>query len=370
MDHEVAPQSSRPTQTSTRRRLDAFGKQPSGGTVGADGEEIVGALLDTGLSGDGEWPLIHSVVVTKGGGDIDHIVIGPPGVFTLNTKHHAGKSVHVSESEYGFDPGRRDYLDKAKSEGTNASSRLSIACSFNVVAHPVLVVVGSADLHIEAQPPGIHVVDCDGVVEWLRGLPTVLNEHQATIIAEHAADPATWLTPPPLKPSRSSSPQHTNPIPAEQSPCQYTSDGVPEESLLRRSLCSLLRSWSSRSCHITRLRLLVHRAKHSTISPTFQTVGTVTDGQCVDAWSDHDVEVLVSGVQAKSDCTRLAAPSYTANLSSGSYPTALSGPYGRSMPGDGVTQICAGAHFSMETTSPSTTTEERRSGTPSVRRPA
>jgi hypothetical protein len=72
-------------------------------------------------------------------------------------------------------------------------------------------------------------------------------------------------------------------------------------------------------------------------------VGTVTDGQCVDAWSDHDVEVLVSGAQAGSDCTRLAAPSYTATLSSGSYPTALSGPYGRSTPGDGLNQICTGS---------------------------
>jgi hypothetical protein len=80
----------------------------------------------------------------------------------------------------------------------------------------------------------------------------------------------------------------------------------------------------------------------TTISQTFQAVGTVTDGQCVDAWSDHDVEVLVSGAQAGSDCTRLAAPSYTATLSSGAYPTALSGPYGRSMPSIGLNRICTG----------------------------
>jgi hypothetical protein len=154
-------------------------------------------------SEDGGWHVIHSVVVTKRGRDIDHIVVGPPGEFTLNAKHHAGKSVRVSESEYRVDGGRRDYLDTAMSEGTNASSRLSIACSFNVPAYPVLVVVGSADLHIDAQPPGIHVVDSDGVVEWLRSLPPVLNQHQAAIIVERAGDPVTWLPPPSPKPSRS-----------------------------------------------------------------------------------------------------------------------------------------------------------------------
>lgn len=70
---------------------------------------------------------------------------------------------------------------------------------------------------------------------------------------------------------------------------------------------------------------------------------SVTSDQCVDAWSNHDVEVLVSGAQAGSDCTRLAAPSHTATLSSGSYPTALSGPYGRSTPGIALSQVCTGS---------------------------
>ena len=49
--------------------------------VGGDGEEIVGAVLDAGLTEDDGWHVIHSVVVSKQGGDIDHIVVGPPGVF-------------------------------------------------------------------------------------------------------------------------------------------------------------------------------------------------------------------------------------------------------------------------------------------------
>jgi Nuclease-related domain len=53
---------------------------------GATGEEQVGALLDE-LAGR-EWRVIHDV--NLGRGNVDHILIGPAGVFTIETKSHPG----------------------------------------------------------------------------------------------------------------------------------------------------------------------------------------------------------------------------------------------------------------------------------------
>ncbi|HSZ70393.1 MAG TPA: nuclease-related domain-containing protein [Solirubrobacteraceae bacterium] len=53
---------------------------------GAAGEEWVGGLLD-GLEGAG-WHAIHDV--SLGRGNVDHIAIGPGGVFTVETKSYAG----------------------------------------------------------------------------------------------------------------------------------------------------------------------------------------------------------------------------------------------------------------------------------------
>jgi hypothetical protein len=53
---------------------------------GAKGEEQVGGLLQS-MSGDG-WLLIHDV--SFGHGNVDHIAIGPGGVFTIETKSHPG----------------------------------------------------------------------------------------------------------------------------------------------------------------------------------------------------------------------------------------------------------------------------------------
>jgi nuclease-like protein len=54
---------------------------------GATGEERVGGLLAE-LAARDDWHVIHDV--TLGRGNVDHILIGPPGVFTVETKSHPG----------------------------------------------------------------------------------------------------------------------------------------------------------------------------------------------------------------------------------------------------------------------------------------
>jgi hypothetical protein len=53
---------------------------------GASGEEHVGALLDE-MTESG-WEVIHDA--SLGRGNVDHILIGPAGVFTVETKSHGG----------------------------------------------------------------------------------------------------------------------------------------------------------------------------------------------------------------------------------------------------------------------------------------
>jgi hypothetical protein len=54
---------------------------------GAEGEEVVGQILE-GLRERG-WCVIHDV--SFGRGNIDHIVVGPGGIFTIETKSRGGK---------------------------------------------------------------------------------------------------------------------------------------------------------------------------------------------------------------------------------------------------------------------------------------
>jgi hypothetical protein len=74
-----------------------FGYSPLGDEsvswyLGAQGEIVVGAILDALPP---EWTVFHALPIGTKGADIDHLVIGPGGVFTINTKHHNGKAVWV-----------------------------------------------------------------------------------------------------------------------------------------------------------------------------------------------------------------------------------------------------------------------------------
>ena len=68
------------------------------------GEKSVAKLLSKTLSND--YYLINDVYLHDGGGDIDHIVLGPNGVFVLETKNWSGK-INCNGDEWQR-PGKRN----------------------------------------------------------------------------------------------------------------------------------------------------------------------------------------------------------------------------------------------------------------------
>jgi hypothetical protein len=84
--------------------------------VGAGGEETIGAKLEK-LRRHG-WQVLHAVPVGDRGSDIDHVIIGPGGVWTLNTKTHPSKSVWVGRHQVRVDGHKTDYL---RNSGTRPS---------------------------------------------------------------------------------------------------------------------------------------------------------------------------------------------------------------------------------------------------------
>jgi hypothetical protein len=140
-----------------------------------------------------DWHVLHAVPVGDRGSDIDHVVVGPPGVFTLNTKNHAGKSVWVAERAFLVNGQRTDYLRKSRFEAQRSSQLLSSACGFAVTVEPVIVVIASR-LTIKHRPTGVHVVGRKRVVRWLRHQPPVLKSQGVEEIFERARTASTWTS--------------------------------------------------------------------------------------------------------------------------------------------------------------------------------
>jgi hypothetical protein len=68
-----------------------FFRKFSGWKQGYDGEKRVGRVLSSNLSD--EYSLINDVTLSDGYGNIDHVVLGPNGVFVIETKNYGGKII-------------------------------------------------------------------------------------------------------------------------------------------------------------------------------------------------------------------------------------------------------------------------------------
>lgn len=157
---------------------------------GAAGEEEVARQLDK--LGPG-WRVIHSVPVGPNDTDIDHVVIGPPGVFTLNTKNHLGKRVTVYEYAIYVSGVKQPYLSKSRAEGRRGSRILSSACGFEVVVNPVVVIM-SDELVLKGSPKQVNVVGRRKVVDWLDRRPTQLSPGRIESIYSVARRRSTWIS--------------------------------------------------------------------------------------------------------------------------------------------------------------------------------
>jgi hypothetical protein len=159
--------------------------------VGADGEEAVGDELHR-IEKYG-WRFLHSVLVGNGDCDIDHVAVGPAGVYTLNTKTHRGHRVTVYERAIFVDAFTQPpYLRNSRYESKRATRLLTQACGFAVEATPLIVVLCD-ELVVKRQPPDVQVVGRRDIALWLRKRPAVLTAADTDAIWDHARRSTTWL---------------------------------------------------------------------------------------------------------------------------------------------------------------------------------
>jgi len=156
--------------------------------VGAEGEEEVARYLAKLKS---EWRVLHSVPVGDQGSDIDHVVIGPGGVFTLNTKNHIRSNVWVTERVFMVNGQKMPYVRNSRHEAKRASRLLSEACGFEVPVSPVIVVM-AARLTVKSQPVGVDVVGRKRIRKWLTKRSLVLTSERVEQIYGHARRDLTW----------------------------------------------------------------------------------------------------------------------------------------------------------------------------------
>jgi hypothetical protein len=160
--------------------------------VGADGEEATGRQLAHLPPG---WHALHSVPVGSHGSDIDHVVIGPGGVFTINTKNHPNSSVWVAGDTFLVNGVRQSYIRNSRFEARRTERLLSDRTGTAVPTTGIIAVVGAdKGFKVKEQPRGgaVHVVARRLLNRWLTDHPTRLEAGEIESLYAHARRSTTW----------------------------------------------------------------------------------------------------------------------------------------------------------------------------------
>jgi hypothetical protein len=134
---------------------------------GASGEEEIGRLLEELEDG---WLALHDV--DTGHGNIDHVVIGPGGLFTIETKSHRGRiSVdRIERRMLGQAYAQRKWLERVTGRDVEALLVFSTAYLDRAVARRRGVLVLTSRVLAKHLASRRHVLSAEEVATIGRGL--------------------------------------------------------------------------------------------------------------------------------------------------------------------------------------------------------
>lgn len=160
--------------------------------LGAEGEVKVGDQLMKVAKKDPRWRFLHAVPVGVRGSDIDHLAIGPGGVFTLNAKHHPGAKIWIAGDTFMVDGHRQPYIRNSRHEAPRAARLLTAACGFDVHVEGVVVTVNASDFTVKKPPIGVSAVYRRGLARWLLQHGDVLATDVIEAVFTAARRSTTW----------------------------------------------------------------------------------------------------------------------------------------------------------------------------------
>ncbi|WP_104090973.1 nuclease-related domain-containing protein [Arthrobacter sp. GMC3] len=156
---------------------------------GALGEIEVARIL-TGLGPD--YTVLHAVPVGTGDADIDHVVIGPAGVFTLNTKRHSGKNVSVSGGTFMVNGAKQPHIRNSVFEAKRSAKILTRAMGHPVAVTAMIVVVDPSKLTIKTKHDTVIALESGELLRWFKRRPATLAPDELAALLEQARRPELW----------------------------------------------------------------------------------------------------------------------------------------------------------------------------------
>ncbi|TFC17944.1 NERD domain-containing protein [Cryobacterium algoritolerans] len=162
--------------------------------LGAKGEITVGALLETLPP---EWIVFHAIPIAGRNSDIDHLVVGPGGIFTITSMCHVGATRHSADVWVGkrimLVAGRKvSHLRDSECEAERVTHLVRERMPLLTPVQPVIALVDPKRLTIADKPEQVKVIDAQDLRRWLVKLHPVLSAGEVQEVSDLVDSPNTW----------------------------------------------------------------------------------------------------------------------------------------------------------------------------------
>ena len=149
---------------------------------GAAGEQRTARLL-AGLERQG-WVVLHDLALPGSRANLDHLAIGPGGVFVIDSKQYRGR-LQLDPSGRLWH-GRYPLAPTLQAVSFEADQAALVLTDPDVVVVPVVAVHGAQVPWGKVVMKGVPVVAARRLPSMLRSLPAVLGPERVTAVADQA----------------------------------------------------------------------------------------------------------------------------------------------------------------------------------------
>ncbi|MFB7891231.1 nuclease-related domain-containing protein [Microbacterium sp. NPDC056044] len=141
-----------------------------------------------------DWRVLHSVPIGERGSDIDHAVVGPAGIFTINTKFHEDARIWVGSTRLLVNGQKTDHLRNSRYEAQRVAKKLTAMAGEPIAVHPAIVLVGARSVTFRERPADVIVLRDTELVRWLTRRAATLDPGRRDRVADMLTRPETLAT--------------------------------------------------------------------------------------------------------------------------------------------------------------------------------
>jgi hypothetical protein len=149
---------------------------------GAAGERRTARLLDS-LERQG-WAILHDLAIPGSRANIDHLAIGPGGVFVIDSKHYRGRLQLDGSGRLWH--GRHPLAPTLRTVDFEADQAALVLTDPGVVVVPIVAVHGAQVPWGKVVTSGVPVAAARRLPSMLRALPAVQGPERVGALADQA----------------------------------------------------------------------------------------------------------------------------------------------------------------------------------------